>query len=823
MGHARQVRTRRDEENTSAPSGTRRSDTSVGEPPQRRLRERLFGRAAEGHLPRRTSDWIRVAVGVVALLITARHAGDVSATEQALYDLVASVPRRVDPVFLALYRLGVLWAIGILVVAVLVARRWRLARDLVVAGVVTSLAARLMGEIVVAHSTFGGSLRAATRFGTSQAFPSVRVAVVVAVISTAGPYVTRPTRVIGRVIVVALAVAALDLGRAYPNDLVAAVILGWTVAAAVHLLFGSPGGRPTVEQVRRALAQLDVNVHNLRLADTQPSGSTLMYADDDDGNTLRVKVIGRDETDARFLAKAWRVILYRDSGTPLTLTRLHQLEREAYLMLVARDAGVRVPKVLVVADAGAGSTVLVVATVGAVPLAALEASDVTDTMLEEAWANVATLHRVRVAHGSLDAQHVLVSDDGPWIVGFDGARATAASHHRALDIANLLAATAAVVGETRAVQAAVNVLGQSTFATALPFLQPAALSRATRAISGGYGPESQSLARLRELGAAAAHVDAPRLTQVRRIDAVDAAMALGGLIAVAVLLNDVGDPGDVWATIRSADWSWIGVALLASFASNIGYAVGLMGTVPIRLPLWPTTEVQIAMSFSNLAVPAVGGQGMQVRFLQKMGVDLPSAIAAGGVLSAAGSLVAALGLFVLALAVEPSQADFSLLPTTGLVELLVGVVIVVAVASAVVLAVPRFRGATLPPVRRAVITMRTALLSPRRFALLIGGYVLATLLSTWCLQACLVAFGGSVSYWSLLAVNIGVVTVASIVPIPGGGTAVGTVGLSAALVAFGVPEQIAVATALSNQLVYYYLPAIPGWFATKNLIRRDYL
>ena len=61
------------------------------------------------------------------------------------------------------------------------------------------------------------------------------------------------------------------------------------------------------------------------------------------------------------------------------------------------------------------------------------------------------------------------------------------------------------------------------------------------------------------------------------------------------------------------------------------------------------------------------------------------------------------------------------------------------------------------------------------------------------------------------------------VPIPGGGTAVGTVGLSAVLVSFGIPDNVAVAAALANQLVYSYLPAIPGWFATKHLFRHDYL
>ncbi len=373
-------------------------------------------------------------------------------------------------------------------------------------------------------------------------------------------------------------------------------------------------------------------------------------------------------------------------------------------------------------------------------------------------------------------------------------------------------------------RAAVKVLGRETVAGALPLLQSAALTRATRNLAGGrHSDVVRSLERLREAGAAATGAQMPELTKLRRIDPVSAAMALGALVAIAVLLDDVGDPREVWATVRSANWSWIAVAFVFSFASNVGFAVGLMGTVPLRLPLWPTTEVQIAMSFSNLAVPAVGGQGLQIRFLQRMGVDLASAVAAGGPLSAAGNLVAALGLFAVAIVIQPSHADFSLLPTTGLLELMAIVVAVVAIASTLVIATPRLRHATLPPIRRAAATMQVVLRSPRRLGLLIGGYALATLLATWCLQACLVAFGGSASYWSLLAANIGVMTVASAVPIPGGGTAVGTVGLSAVLVSFGVAEQVAVATALTNQLIYYYLPAIPGWFATRHLFRHDYL
>ena len=96
-------------------------------------------------------------------------------------------------------------------------------------------------------------------------------------------------------------------------------------------------------------------------------------------------------------------------------------------------------------------------------------------------------------------------------------------------------------------------------------------------------------------------------------------MALGALVAVGALLLDVGDPADVVDTMRNANWSWIALAIVISFASNIAYAVALQGTVQCRCRCVPTTELQVAMSFSNLAIPAIGGQGMQVRFLQKSG------------------------------------------------------------------------------------------------------------------------------------------------------------------------------------------------------------
>ena len=97
------------------------------------------------------------------------------------------------------------------------------------------------------------------------------------------------------------------------------------------------------------------------------------------------------------------------------------------------------------------------------------------------------------------------------------------------------------------------------------------------------------------------------------------------------------------------------------------------------------------------------------------------------------------------------------------------------------------------------------------------------LMYAFVLDACIVAFGGSINYWTLLALNIFIGTIASLIPIPGGGTAVSSVGMTGALTAVGLSTNIAVAAVLANQLVANFIPAVPGWFATHNLMDDGYL
>jgi undecaprenyl-diphosphatase len=331
------------------------------------------------------------------------------------------------------------------------------------------------------------------------------------------------------------------------------------------------------------------------------------------------------------------------------------------------------------------------------------------------------------------------------------------------------------------------------------------------------------LDKLRTLSAQAAGVQPPQLEELHRVSSTNLLMAVGTFIGISALLSQVGSPEELWNTIKDASWSYALLAFILSMATNVPYGISLMGTVTNKLPLGPTTELQVSMSFANLAIPAVGGMASQVRFLQKQGVDLASAVASGGLLSTVASVVVSLSLMFVAVAASPDTFKFGDVPTEGIVRLLLIVVLLLGVVAIAVRGIPRLRKAVMPSVSRAWGTISAALRSPRQVFFLVAGSVGTNVLYGFCLLACLKAFDASISFSTALALTIFFGTVASLIPIPGGGTAVSSVGMSGALTGFGIHTEVAVAAVLLNQVVVSYLPAIPGWLATNHLLKRDYL
>jgi undecaprenyl-diphosphatase len=349
------------------------------------------------------------------------------------------------------------------------------------------------------------------------------------------------------------------------------------------------------------------------------------------------------------------------------------------------------------------------------------------------------------------------------------------------------------------------------------------LSGWTHDALGGRGELDDRLEQLRQAGAAATGSEAPELRRLYRVQPRSLLMAVGALVGVGVLLSRVGDPEVFWNTVKDANWWFVVLAFVLGLGTDVAFGITFLGNVPIRLPVWPSIELQSAMSFSNLAVPVAADTAMQVRFLQKNGLDLGSAVAAGGILSSVTEIVVQVGLLFLAIWLAPDSIDFGRIDTDQIVVLVLIGVLAVGVGMAVVFGVRRIRRRVLPPIQRALGTVWAAIKTPSRLALLIGGNIVAQCLYAASLLACVEAYGASINFWTLLALNIGISVIASLVPIPGGGTAVSAVGLAGMITAFGVPAAAASAAVLTHQLAVTYLPAIPGWFATNDLVKKGML
>ena len=67
-----------------------------------------------------------------------------------------------------------------------------------------------------------------------------------------------------------------------------------------------------------------------------------MFARDAAG-TVRVRVLGRDEADAQLLSKLWRFLMYKGGGSQVHLTRIEDVQQEAFALFLAEARGPACP------------------------------------------------------------------------------------------------------------------------------------------------------------------------------------------------------------------------------------------------------------------------------------------------------------------------------------------------------------------------------------------------------------------------------------------------------------------------------------------------
>ena len=325
----------------------------------------------------------------------------------------------------------------------------------------------------------------------------------------------------------------------------------------------------------------------------------------------------------------------------------------------------------------------------------------------------AWLHRARIAHRSLHGSNIMIGQDGcPRLVDFSFAELAATGRQRAIDVAELLTSLAGRIGPDRAVAAAADAIGAGGVATAVPLLQPLALSAGTRrAIKG----QDELLKRTRAAAMAVSGDDADkdlaRLQRVRPRTLLVIA-ALAG--AFYFLLPQIAQVSSSWHALQSANWAWLPVVIALSALTYLASAAALIGSVPGHVPFGPAVLTQGASSFINRVSPAnVGGMALNVRFLRKSGTGTPASVAAVGVNSLAGAVMHLVLMVVFfALAGHDLSKAFKL-PSGSKILLILAVIIAVI---GVILATRPGRRWTrkqlIPGVRSAAGSLRQAAASP---------------------------------------------------------------------------------------------------------------
>jgi glycosyltransferase 2 family protein len=297
------------------------------------------------------------------------------------------------------------------------------------------------------------------------------------------------------------------------------------------------------------------------------------------------------------------------------------------------------------------------------------------------------------------------------------------------------------------------------------------------------------------------------------------------LVAVTYfLLPQFADLPAIIRQIRGADWRWLAPILLCSALTYVGAALSLMGSVPERLRPGPTAAAQLGSSFASKLAPAsVGGMALNVRYLQRSGVD-PAVAVAGVGLNSLGGIVMHVVLTLLFI-VWAGRSAFGSVKLPEPEYLLIGgaAVLLLAVGS---LAVPAVRHLlatkAVPVLRRSGHAVGAAVRRPSKLALLLGGSLLVTgsyLASTFFATR---AFDGRLSLAAVGAIYLAGSAVASAAPTPGGLGAL-EAALVAGLVAAGMANTIAVPAVFLYRLATFWLPILPGWLCFTWLKRRHYL
>ncbi len=788
----------------------------------------IFASVGSGQRRRRGSDGLRLAGAILTLaccLLVIRYD---SRIDRSIAQVIHPPPQSITWLVTVVYQVGSFGVTIVLVLLALIARRWVIARDIALSAAGAALVSVILIVLLGSH---GGRPSGIVIQGYYLRFPVLQIALFMAVTTAALPYLARGLQRLIEIFIALVALASAVGGHGLPLNVLGSLAIGWGAATLVRLIFGSPLGLPSAEDVQRLLDELGIRSSTVRAAARQVWGVAKYqaYEADPPGQRIGIEVYGRDAADAKLLTKTARFLFYRDSGPSLTITRLQQVEHEAYVTLRAARAGVAAPDIVEAGTAGPSHDALLVYRLPAgTLLSEADASDVSDAALDDLFRQLLTLRKARIAHGAISGDTLLVDPAAEIVtlVDFRNAISNALPDQFDRDMAGGIAAIAVTVGAERAADSAARCLDPETLAGALQHLHRAALDPVlSRTLRG----QRELLDDVRQRAAQAKSISVPKLVEPRRVSWPTLIMLVGTLIGGWALIGVLIDVSKSFDTVLGANWLWVIAAFILAQLAFVASAAEGVGSVAGVLPFGRVVAVEVANSFSALAGGTAAVFATRVRFFQRQGYDSSVALSSGAIM-ATSSWIATAVLFLVSLPFAWGSIHLEATPESGgdskLVWIILAVVVAVGLLAGLALAVPRLRRLAAdklrPKVRDIWGNLRQIASSPRKLVLLVGGSFAQELVIAMALSVSLRAFDDHLRLPTLIVVITLAAFIGGIAPTPGG-MGVVEAGLILGLTAAGVSEADATAAVFIQRLFTSYLPPIWGWITLVWMRKREYL
>ncbi len=640
----------------------------------------------------------------------------------------------------------------------------------------------------------------------------------VAMVGIAGSYMARSvTRRLAAFIAVYAAISIVTSGVP-ALGLFADLGAGIVVASSILLLFGRHDLAPDAREITEALASVGLVLVSIEHLSVDARGSAPWVGTSATGDRIFVKALGRDERSADLLFRAYRWIRLRKTGDHRPFVSLRRsVEHEALVSLQAAALGIRTPRILGVADAGIDGMALAYEAIDGVSADTID--DIDDDVLVAIWTMVSQLHDKRIAHRDLRLANVFLDTDGrPWLIDFGFSELAASDQLLGTDVAELLASTAALVGAERAVAAAHVATDLTELERTLPWLQPLALSTATRKAVGG----EKGLVPIRTMLIDQCGVPAEEPVKLERVSGKNLFVLFTIGLSAWFLIPQLADIDNIWRQTREASGAWAAAAVSFSMLTYLAATASLLGAIPIRLRFWPAFAAQMASSFANRITPAkVGGLATNIRYFQRQGVPTAVSVTAVGLNAVAGVVMHVLLTLVFLLLASGNESARGLsLPSTGVIA---GAFMVLAVVGFGSVALPyirwRLRTHVLPQLRSGWEAIKTIGHSPGRLLLLFGGSATITMAYLFAMVASLHAFGSTASFPLVALLFLTGSVVANTAPTPGGLGA----AEAALIAALSTVEEVTIVipAVFLYRLVTFWLPILPGWAALTYLRQTD--